>query len=970
MKKVRNILFPALLVLVIGLVFCPVASSQETVLQPGPVDGVDVWVTNVYHDYGQDNEYLIAGGWGDYYYSLIKFNIDGLPANVESARIEFYCYNSDTSLLTPMYLDRVNTAWDESTRWETKPSYSFLETIPTPSPLSWYVIDITNIYRNWKNGTHENHGIQLRPTSINHTANYFYSSDYMENPNLRPKLVVRTSQEQSYVLPDTGLTECYDDTGEISCPQPGERFYGQDGNYVGHQPVYQLSLDGLTVTDLNTGLMWQQTDDGVRRNWYQAVASCEDSDLAGYTDWRLPSRLELITIVDHGRYNPSIHPVFTGRSSSYWSITKRRPDADDAFHINFSYGYENSLTGDNIYYVRCVRGENIPEVDPIDNYNGTVTDISTGLIWQQTNDGQRRTWEEALSYCENLPLAGETDWRLPNTHELRSIVNWALTNPGIDPVFDLSYTDSWWYWSGTTCPYSQGEAWSLDFSYGLAKAYGLKTNSNNVLCVRGPSGSSGGENQPPIIDSFTSNPHPATGATPLTVNFTCSARDPDGLIQGYEIAFGDGFGESSLNGIVSYTYNFVGEYEATCTAFDNEGAYAVSQPIAVAVNNVTNPCSVAHPMDVNTDVQGSLLVAGSTNYYRFEVPLMGRLVVYTEGFDDTYGELLNAQCEIILGNDNESNQNKNFKISHVVDQGTYYVSVRHTNQKKTGGYQLYVDLGLVTTTWDQIDPYKVWFNPNASNACNRLVEANVLTDLGSGNNKDTQYLVGCTAVAVGQLINYYFRSFYLENGYRLDWLHTLLENHIVSPTFEKKKETIALGCPPHTGFLTEAFYPDSIGSKNERLLPEGSDLVRFLWTVAVGLDTKFTAGDGSGTGFDRGKMVEMLRNRFDMNHPDLGFTPLISRIDRYENAIIYSVDHGHPILISMGQSLLGIDPVASMSHLALIDGYKKNPFRVRLNLGWGGRQDGWYRTAGEPISSEGYDTFCLFFGTFPYRPNP
>ena len=33
-------------------------------------------------------------------------------------------------------------------------------------------------------------------------------------------------------VPDTGQTKCYDDSGEISCPSPGQPFYGQDANFA------------------------------------------------------------------------------------------------------------------------------------------------------------------------------------------------------------------------------------------------------------------------------------------------------------------------------------------------------------------------------------------------------------------------------------------------------------------------------------------------------------------------------------------------------------------------------------------------------------------------------------------------------------------------------------------------------------------------------------------------------------------
>jgi len=61
-----------------------------------------------------------------------------------------------------------------------------------------------------------------------------------------------------YHLPDTGIDKCYDNDSEITCPSPGQPFYGQDAQYDGPQPTYRDNGDG-TVADLNTGLMWQQS---------------------------------------------------------------------------------------------------------------------------------------------------------------------------------------------------------------------------------------------------------------------------------------------------------------------------------------------------------------------------------------------------------------------------------------------------------------------------------------------------------------------------------------------------------------------------------------------------------------------------------------------------------------------------------------------------------------------------------------
>ena len=184
--------------------------GEEIVLQPGPEDGVDVWITSVYYDGGLDNDYLQVGGWADEYYSLIKFDISSLPENTTSAKIYLFARgrSGDESLVS-MYLDQVTEAWDEKTKWADSPSYINLKTISAPTWGSWYFIDITELYNNWKNGTHINYGIQLRPTGNSNQFNTFNSSDYMDDPSLRPKLVIAgtntTSISQS-TIPTTTST--------------------------------------------------------------------------------------------------------------------------------------------------------------------------------------------------------------------------------------------------------------------------------------------------------------------------------------------------------------------------------------------------------------------------------------------------------------------------------------------------------------------------------------------------------------------------------------------------------------------------------------------------------------------------------------------------------------------------------------------------------------------------------------------
>jgi ankyrin repeat protein len=54
----------------------------------------------------------------------------------------------------------------------------------------------------------------------------------------------------------------------------------------------------------------------------------------------------------------------------------------------------------------------------IDNNDGTVTDTKTKLMWQKKDDGKRRTFNDAVTYCKKLKLSGYSDWRLPNQDEV------------------------------------------------------------------------------------------------------------------------------------------------------------------------------------------------------------------------------------------------------------------------------------------------------------------------------------------------------------------------------------------------------------------------------------------------------------------------------------------------------------------------------------------------------------------------
>ena len=114
-----------------------------------------------------------------------------------------------------------------------------------------------------------------------------------------------------------------------------------------------------TVTDNITGLMWQQEDDDVERNWEGAITYCEGLSLAGHDDWRLPNSNELTSIVDISLWAPAIDETYFPKTNSslYWSSTTSVSLTSYAWYVSFDNGgVRDSSKSSSTRYVRCVRG--------------------------------------------------------------------------------------------------------------------------------------------------------------------------------------------------------------------------------------------------------------------------------------------------------------------------------------------------------------------------------------------------------------------------------------------------------------------------------------------------------------------------------------------------------------------------------------------------------------------------------------
>ena len=109
--------------------------------------------------------------------------------------------------------------------------------------------------------------------------------------------------------------------------------------------------------------MWQQTVSDSSRTWEQALADCEGLNLAGYTDWRMPTIKELSSLVDFSRVSPAINETYfqnTLYNSNYWSSTTPAGTVSawigSAWVVDFASGYDDLADKDLSRNVRAVRG--------------------------------------------------------------------------------------------------------------------------------------------------------------------------------------------------------------------------------------------------------------------------------------------------------------------------------------------------------------------------------------------------------------------------------------------------------------------------------------------------------------------------------------------------------------------------------------------------------------------------------------
>lgn len=326
----------------------------------------------------------------------------------------------------------------------------------------------------------------------------------------------------------TGQRSCHDVRGiEIPCHGSGQDAEFRTG---AAWPEPRFEVRGATVLDHLTGLVWSR-DANIAEyplTWQEAldfVRELNTTQAFGYSDWRLPNRRELRSLVSHQTRKPALpegHPFQNVFPGWYWSSTTAAISPGHAWYVHMEgarmfYGGKDQsflvwpvrgagngllpVTGQRACYdsrgmrIDCAgsgqdgerrQGRAWPEPRFVAGADAVVIDRLTGLAWRQDADVARGPvcWEEALATIASLNRNPDGNrWRLPNINELESLVDCAHHSPAL-PANATFVRLREAYWSSTTSLFEPDWAWALYLDKGAVGVGQKKGTHFHVWAVR------------------------------------------------------------------------------------------------------------------------------------------------------------------------------------------------------------------------------------------------------------------------------------------------------------------------------------------------------------------------------------------------------------------------------------------------------------------------------------------------------
>jgi hypothetical protein len=320
----------------------------------------------------------------------------------------------------------------------------------------------------------------------------------------------------------TGLTRCYNQDGELIDCQGS----GQDAEFLAgiDWPLERFEATGDNlVQDRATGLIWTKNScpSDFPLSWQEALDFVEQMNKEaqyGRSDWRMPNRRELRTLIDHSARKPALtsgHPFKNIFLGWFWTSTTAAIATGYAWYVHLEGGRMFYGNKDGYYWIWPVcglsdilartgakhcydeRGAVIscdesgqdgelmmgvpwpkPRFQPSEI---GVLDALTGLTWNtRATVGQKTgSWNEALAAVGSYAKESNLPWRMPTINELESLVDASAHSPALPkehPFSDIQQS----YWSSTTSTYETDWAYVLYLGKG-AVGVGYKKKSDFSL---------------------------------------------------------------------------------------------------------------------------------------------------------------------------------------------------------------------------------------------------------------------------------------------------------------------------------------------------------------------------------------------------------------------------------------------------------------------------------------------------------
>jgi len=282
-----------------------------------------------------------------------------------------------------------------------------------------------------------------------------------------------------------------------------------------------LPTDSLVMYDAATYLYWPRSASEEAMNYAVAVEyvdQLKQSAFGGYSDWRLPTWEEAMSLMEKDTAETGLHldGLFSAPPPRIWTCDKAT--SRRIWRVDFRRARLDGVDGDSVYHVWAVRdtkdfqpfrgaifavkemlqrnnyydsyynpaGKGIDrQIDPYELQVDSlmVYDPKTNLYWQRSGSEYYMFYRDARFYIDSLntrKFADFNDWRLPTLEEAMSLME-AKGNED-NGLYISSLFDKKQRWIWTADQSSASVAWVVDFYGGGCYGYDVGIYYG---CVRG-----------------------------------------------------------------------------------------------------------------------------------------------------------------------------------------------------------------------------------------------------------------------------------------------------------------------------------------------------------------------------------------------------------------------------------------------------------------------------------------------------